>query len=204
MILLAITIWIYSGNIVQAQQQMPPVAESKANGVKITSPMRDQQVPVRNNVTVSGRSKYNATSNCQFGIKPYQNAVGLSGTDYSNWKYALGPTYHVTIQEGINKITAKLLCQADPYPRIYDLRKAGLIRKSNKKYHLNSFGKVVYEAQKLIEKGKQDYWKLEAIDSIESVEISTDEGGRIIDTIIETEEIKNILINHGSNTISKR
>jgi hypothetical protein len=90
MILLAITIWIYSGNIVQAQQQqMPPVAESKANGVKITSPLRDQQVPVRNNVIVSGRSKYNATSNCQFfvilvGIKPYQNAVGLSGTDYSN------------------------------------------------------------------------------------------------------------------------
>jgi hypothetical protein len=86
MILLAITIWIYSGNIVQAQQQqMPPVAESKANGVKITSPLRDQQVPVRNNVIVSGRSK----SNCQFfvilvGIKPYQNAVGLSGTDYSN------------------------------------------------------------------------------------------------------------------------
>jgi hypothetical protein len=68
MILLAITIWIYPGNIVQAQQQqMPPVAESKANG----------------------SSKYNATSNCQFfvilvGIKPYQNAVGLSGTDYSN------------------------------------------------------------------------------------------------------------------------
>jgi predicted transcriptional regulator len=89
------------------------------------------------------------------------------------------------------------------YPRIYELRKAGLIRKSNTKYRLTSFGKVVYEAQKLIGKGMQNYWKLKAIDSIESVEISTDERDKIIDTIIETEEIKNILINHGSTTISK-
>jgi len=32
------------------------------------------------------------------------------------------------------------------YPRIYDLRKAGLIRKSNTKYRLASFGKVVCKA----------------------------------------------------------
>lgn len=90
------------------------------------------------------------------------------------------------------------------YPRIYDLRKAGLIRKNNAKYHLTAFGKVVYEGQKLIGKGIQDYWKLKAIDSIESFEISTDERDKIIDTIIQTEEIKNILINHTSTTISRR
>ena len=90
------------------------------------------------------------------------------------------------------------------YPRMYDLRKAGLIRKINAKYYLTSFGKVVYEAQKLIGKGVQDYWKLKAIDSMESVEISTDERGKMIDTIIETEEIKNILINHSSTTISNQ
>ena len=57
------------------------------------------------------------------------------------------------------------LTKKEYYPRIYDLRRAGLIRKSNAKYHLTSFGKVVYEAQKLIGKGMQDYWKLKAIDS---------------------------------------
>jgi len=90
------------------------------------------------------------------------------------------------------------------YPRMYDLRKAGLIRKINAKYYLTSFGKVVYEAQKLIGKGVQDYWKLKAIDSMESVEISTDERGKMIDTIIETEEVKNILINHSSTTVSNQ
>jgi len=103
-----------------------------------------------------------------------------------------------------NMINRLGLTKKEYYPRIYDLRRAGLIRKSNSKYHLTSFGKVVYEAQKLIGKGMQDYWKLKAIDSIDLFEISTDERGKIIDTIIETEEIKNILINHGSTTISKR
>ena len=82
------------------------------------------------------------------------------------------------------------------YPRIYDLRRVGLIRKNNAKYHLTAFGKVVYEGQKLIGKGIQNYWKLKAIDSIESFEISTNERDKIIDAMIQTEEIKNILINH--------
>ncbi len=121
MILLASTSWIYSSLQVNAapEQQLPSSSLSKPIGVKITSPIRDQQVPVGNNLTVSGISKFNATSNCQVfvildGIKPYQQAVGLTGADYSNWKYTLSPTYPAIIKEGTNKITAKLLCQADP------------------------------------------------------------------------------------------
>jgi len=121
MILLASTTWIYSSLQVNAApaQQLPSSSISKPIGVKITSPIRGQQVPVGNNLTVSGISKFNATSNCQVfvildGIKPYQKAVGLTGVDYSNWKYTLSPTYPANIKEGTNKITAKLLCQADP------------------------------------------------------------------------------------------
>ena len=69
---------------------------------------------------------------------------------------------------------------------------------------LISYVSTTTRAQKLIGKGMQDYWKLKAIDSMESVEISTDERGKMIDTIIETEEIKNILINHSSTTISNQ
>ena len=112
------------GIMVHAQkQQLPPSSESKPIGVKITSPIRGQQVPIGNNLTLSGISKYNSTSNCQVfvildGIRPYQKTipVGLTGTDnnYSNWKYSLGPTYPASIKVGTNKITAKLLCQASP------------------------------------------------------------------------------------------
>jgi hypothetical protein len=103
------------------QAQLPSSSLSKPISVKITSPIRGQQVPVGNNLTVSGVSKYNATSNCQVfvildGIKPYQKAlpIGSSEADYSNWKYVLSAAYPATIKEGTNKITAKLLCQADP------------------------------------------------------------------------------------------
>ena len=54
------------------------------------------------------------------------------------------------------------------YSRMSDLIDTGLIIRKNGKYFLTSFGKVVYEAQMIIGKGIQNYWKLKAIDSIES------------------------------------
>ena len=54
--------------------------------------------------------------------------------------------------------------------RISMLTKAGLIRTINGIYSLTSLGKIVYSAQKLIGEGVDNYWKLKAIDSIESSE----------------------------------
>jgi hypothetical protein len=138
-------------NIVHAvtgqQAQLPSSSLSKPLSVKITSPIRGQQVPVGNNLTVSGVSKYNATSNCQVfvildGIKPYQQAlpIGSSEADYSNWKYVLSATYPATIKEGTNKITAKLLCQADPtnLRKFYSINVTGVPNLQNLAYGLNN------------------------------------------------------------------
>lgn len=65
------------------------------------------------------------------------------------------------------------------------------MKKNDRNYFLTSFGKVVYEAHVLIGKGIQNYWKLSAIDSIEM--FSAEERKRIIDTLIESNHIKNIL-----------
>src|SRR5438874_8869481 len=54
------------------------------------------------------------------------------------------------------------------YSRMSALTNAGLITRTNGKYSLSSFGKIAYEAQTLIGKAKQNYWKLKAIGSIES------------------------------------
>jgi len=88
--------------------------------VKITNPARAQQVAIDKNLTLSGTASYNATSNCGVfiivdGVRPYQKTIptGQAGAnDYSNWKYTFTPAYNGTIREGINRITAKLLCQA--------------------------------------------------------------------------------------------
>src|SRR6266571_5837790 len=54
------------------------------------------------------------------------------------------------------------------YSRMSEMTDAGLIIRKNGKYLLTSFGRVVYEAQMIIGRGIQNYWKLKAIDSIES------------------------------------
>jgi hypothetical protein len=85
------------------------VATTSAYGlVKITSPVKGQQVPV-GNITISGTSSSNATNHCTVsviinGIRPYQQttSTGSKGlNDYSNWTFNATPKYS-TIKEGIN------------------------------------------------------------------------------------------------------
>jgi hypothetical protein len=91
---------------------------SKIHGVKITSPVEGQQVPISKDLGISGTSLANATSQCQISvgvnrIKPYQNATAAGpggATDYSKWNFVLTPKY-TTIKEGPNnKITARYSC----------------------------------------------------------------------------------------------
>ena len=97
--------------IIYAQQQMPPSSNTppqipsqspsstaSPKAVKIISPTKGQQIPVGKDLTISGTSIDNATSNCQVSmsvnhVRPYQpaTAAGIrkeltttqSGTLYS-------------------------------------------------------------------------------------------------------------------------
>jgi hypothetical protein len=86
--------------------------------IRITSPTRGQQLPVGKDLTVSGTSIDNATSNdCQASVivnkvRPYQpaTATGTGGpNDYSKWNFVLTSKY-TTIKPGANRITAKYEC----------------------------------------------------------------------------------------------
>jgi predicted transcriptional regulator len=82
------------------------------------------------------------------------------------------------------------------YSRISGLTKAGLVKRQKGRYFLTSFGNVIYDAQKSfetkIEKALNYYWKLKAIDAIESP--SKAHLKDIIAMLIDSEEIKSILI----------
>jgi hypothetical protein len=124
MILFASSIWISSieANPIHALPQQQTTSLPGPLAVKITEPMKDQQLNIGKNLTVLGISSYNATSNCGVlvivdGIKPYQKTIPIGqagGNNYYRWKYTLAPPYNGTIREGTNRITAKLLCQALP------------------------------------------------------------------------------------------
>jgi hypothetical protein len=124
MILFASSIWISSieANPIHALPQQQTTSLPGPLAVKITEPMKGQQLNIGKNLTVLGISSYNATSNCGVlvivdGIKPYQKTMPIGqagGNNYYRWKYTLAPPYNGTIREGTNRITAKLLCQALP------------------------------------------------------------------------------------------
>jgi len=124
------TIWIPSASGLLQQQQATTL------GVKITDPARGQQAAIGRNLTLSGTSNYNPTYNCGVfiivdGIKPYQKTTPIGqaagGNDYSKWKYTFTPAYTGIIKQGINRITAKLLCQANPVPltKFYSINVTG-------------------------------------------------------------------------------
>ncbi|HEX6028064.1 MAG TPA: hypothetical protein VFY64_03390, partial [Nitrososphaeraceae archaeon] len=103
----------YNVLLVQAQLQQQP---SPIIGIKITSPVADQQVPV-GELTISGISTDSATTDCTVYAdwndqKPFQKAVatGLGGeNDYSTWTFTYTDDYHL-ITNGTNDLTSKLSC----------------------------------------------------------------------------------------------
>ena len=86
------------------------------------------------------------------------------------------------------------------YSRINRLVDAGLVMRKSGKYFLTSFGEVVYESYMLIGQAIENYWKLKAIDSIETLlpdkDLSAEERKSLIDNLIKSDNIKNILLNH--------
>jgi hypothetical protein len=72
----------------------------------------------------------------------------------------------------------------------------GLIkRRKGGNYSLTSFGKVIYEIQRIFEYTVNNYyWKLKAVDSAQlSKEISREEYAKLVDSLIDNQKIKEII-----------
>jgi len=86
------------------------------------------------------------------------------------------------------------------YLRMNRLINAGLVTRKSGKYFLTSFGKVVYQFHLLIGQAIENYWKLKAIDSLESKisfnDLYPEERKKMIDALIKSSSIKNILLEY--------
>jgi CheY-like chemotaxis protein len=80
------------------------------------------------------------------------------------------------------------------YSRLSYLLRADLIRRKKGKYCLTSMGKVFYDLQITAENAVNNYWKLKAIDSFEEELYSKEEYQRVLDSIIDNNNLKEILI----------
>ncbi len=85
------------------------------------------------------------------------------------------------------------------YSRLSKMTRAGLVRRKNGKYILTTFGKIVYESKITIENAISNYWKLKAIDSLEtSNEVPKEEQKKLIETLLADEGIREILVKGSS------
>jgi predicted transcriptional regulator len=81
------------------------------------------------------------------------------------------------------------------YWRTRQMMKSGLITRKKGVFSLTAFGMVVYGAEVEIEKALKNFWKLKAIDSIQSSgELGEQDCAKLIRTILNDEKIENILV----------
>ena len=89
----------------------------------------------------------------------------------------------------------KGLSKKQYYSRASQLLKVGLIKRKNGLFSLTAFGAIVHHAQLAIESGIKNYWKLKAVDSIQSsIEIGEQERVKLIKSILGETRIEKILV----------
>lgn len=116
-------------------QQLPFLTQKES--IKIFSPITTQNATVGRDLIISGQSSDDVVKNCSVSvivndIRPYQNAFarGTEGMDdFSRWEFVLSNNYTHVI-EGMNKITARLLCESAP-TRWYSVLVNGIPNLSN-------------------------------------------------------------------------
>jgi hypothetical protein len=83
------------------------------------------------------------------------------------------------------------------YSRISGLTSAGLIKKRQGQYCLTALGKVVYNAHTVIGKALSYYWKMKAIESIQSSagrELAREDMLMLIQSLIDNHQVRDILL----------
>ena len=92
-------------------------------------------------------------------------------------------------------ITKTQLSRKQYYSRMSVLMRSGLIKRNKGRYALTAFGKVIYDIEITIEIALENLWKLRAVDLVQVEEaLSKEEQTRILDTLIDSAKIKDVLL----------
>jgi predicted transcriptional regulator len=99
------------------------------------------------------------------------------------------------IKEGKSLSFAGLkLTRKQFYSRRHALIIYGLVSKVNGKYRLTSFGKVVFDWHLVLMLAtSEEYWKLKALDVIDSSGIPDSERNKIMDVLVKNEKIRQVI-----------
>jgi hypothetical protein len=92
-------------------------------------------------------------------------------------------------------ITKTQLSRKQYYSRMSVLMRSGLVKRNKCRYALTAFGKVIYDIEITIEIALENLWKLRAVDlvQVEEEALSKEEQTKILDTLIDSAKIKDVL-----------
>jgi hypothetical protein len=92
-------------------------------------------------------------------------------------------------------ITKTQLSRKQYYSRMSVLMRSGLVKRNKGRYALTAFGKVIYDIEITIEIALENLWKLRAVDLVQVEEaLPKEEQTRILDTLIDSAKIKEVLL----------
>jgi predicted transcriptional regulator len=99
------------------------------------------------------------------------------------------------IREGQSfSISGLQLTRKQFYSRLHSLIINNLVSKANGKYRLTSFGKVVFDWHLVLMQAISDeYWKLKALDVLDSSGIPASERSKIMDALVKNEKVKQFI-----------
>jgi predicted transcriptional regulator len=84
------------------------------------------------------------------------------------------------------------------YDRIVKLLDIGMIKRKGINYAITCFGRLIFEAQLRVVKAAQNILTLKIIDVVNNSDISRDEYAKLIDDLIQDNEIKDMILNRGT------
>jgi predicted transcriptional regulator len=79
------------------------------------------------------------------------------------------------------------------YSKISTMMKAGLIKRQSGKYRLTPFGKVIYCCTTIAKKALDNYYNLKAIEATDVSGLPNEEIGKLIDVLIDNQQVKEFL-----------
>ena len=99
------------------------------------------------------------------------------------------------IKEGQSpSISSLQLTRKQYYSRLHTLIIHNLVAKTNGQYRLTSFGKVVFDRHLvLVQAISEEFWKLKALDALDSSGMPSSERNKIMDALVKNEKLKQIV-----------
>ena len=79
------------------------------------------------------------------------------------------------------------------YSRISAMMATDLIKRQRGRYYLTPFGKVIYCCIMIAKNALNNYYKLKAVESTEGSDFSNEEFSKLVDVLIENQQIKEFL-----------